>query len=119
VIVAGQDRRGRHLRNRNLRAVQRIRRGLLLDCADRVGELDRRRRGRRRGGRGAILGGRWRRGGLLARNFPSTASAAGLRSSSSVIAILKVPHDHATLAPTSSERIFEVTVEAAWPQSQF
>ncbi len=64
-------------------------------------------------GLGAVLDGRWRR------RLRDSNSACGRRlrtlpPSSSVIAILKVPSTiTTTLAPTSSERIFEVMVDGS------
>ena len=50
--------------------------------------------------------------------FSIAGIGGGLPVSSSVIAILKVPSTiTTTLAPTSSERIFEVMVEGSWPSA--
>ena len=104
------------LRDRDRRAaVGRRRRGIverLLADRRRRRSSKARRLGRRR--LGGAFGGRLAL--AAAARWRSIAIGGALPLSSSVIAILKVPSTiTTTLAPTSSERILEVMVEAPWP----
>ena len=121
IIVRGDtaaavgDRWG--LRDRHLRAIQRIGREVLLDCRPiGVGEVIEGAAGAApaRGIVRLLPSARPEKAGSL--EFSIAGICGALPVSSSVIAILKVPSTiTTTLAPTSSERILEVMVDGSLP----